>query len=917
MGQAHSSQAEQAPAADEVVPNPRLTSAQAAIRAGVEVRRSGQRPEFGSAPAANCLVVDLPPTPVHPVADLVSFVLNLAGIGVVVLFAIIANNITHGVTQDVQNAVTLVLRQILLVPVNILEGLLTTIVPIAILMELALRGRRRQVLSALAALLVATLVAIGLDWATLSFAPLKLQANLATTNDGVTVAIINAALAAVTALLTTIGQRTRLATARFSWPLLLVVVVLSVVRGATTLPSALITVLLGRAVGHLVRYVAGVAPSRATDISLVKAVRRAGLDVCRLVRVDSDLATATAQWVTTSSVLGAIPEAKDFAAEPQEGQASGEASTKAEQVDGPAAATGVDAVAPAPLVDIAQVAAEVDTGSIPQLHVPVARVYAAWDNAGQRRDIVVLDGDRQVVGFLRQMWDRLRFQGVRVAPATTLLETANHAALLASAAQRAGVATPDVIGLAPVEGSIVLVAEHPPLLARLDALPPGVSPAAVADALWQALLRAHLAGLAHRAIDYDSVGVTADGEVWLTDWDAGETATNDLARRVDLAQLLTLLTAYFGEEEALASAGRALPTARLAELAPVLQRIALPRSTWSVVGKDTVKLLRESLLSLIPAGEGGVEPVKLARFSGKSIAMATLGVMAIWAVLGSLNFAEIVAVMRTANLLWLAAAFVLGALGFIGAGLALEAFAVRTLGLWNSIKVQVAASLVALVAPAGMGNAALNLRFVMRKGESTPQAITTVGLVQLAQIVVTLVFLSALALASGDLSNLSLPSPRMLIALAVLVLLVAGVMVIRPVREWLWRTAGPTLKQVWPRLVWVAGSPSRLARGFFGNFLLTASYVAALQACLVAFDYPLPITTVAIAYLASNALGSVIPSPGGVGPVEAALTAALTFAGIPGGVAVSAAFAFRIVTFWGRIPIGWLALRSVQKQGLI
>lgn len=877
----------------------------------MEARRHRQRPEFGSAPAANCLVVDLPPAPVHPAADLVSLVLNLAGIGVVVLFAIIANNITHGVTQDVQNAVTLVLRQILLVPVNILEGLLTTIVPIAILMELALRGRRRQVLSALAALLVATLVAVGLDWLTLSFAPMKLQANLATTNDGVTVAIINAALAAVTALLTTIGQRTRLATARFSWPLLLVVVTLSVVRGATTLPSALITVLLGRAVGHLVRYVAGVAPSRATDVSLVKAVRRAGLDVCRLVRVDSDLATATAQWVTTTSTLGAIPETKDFAADPP-GQTD-----DADPDAAPLPASPVDAVAPAPLVDIAQVAAEVDTGTIPQLHVPVARVYAAWDNAGQRRDVVVLDGDRQVVGFLRQLWDRLRFQGVRVAPATTLLETANHTALLASAARRAGVATPEVVGLAPVEGSIVLIAEHPPLLARLDALPPGLTPAAVADSLWQTLTRAHVAGLAHRAIDYDSVGVTADGGVWLTDWDAGETATNDLARRVDLAQLLTLLAAHFGEEEALASAGRALPTARLAELAPVLQRIALPRSTWSAVGKDTVKLLRESLLSLIPAGEGGVAPVKLARFSGKSIAMAMLGVMAIWAVLGSLNFAEIVGVMRTANLLWLAAAFGLGALGFIGAGLALEAFAVRTLGLWNSIKVQVAASLVALVAPAGMGNAALNLRFVMRKGESTPQAITTVGLVQLAQIVVTLVFLSGLALASGDLSNLSLPSPRMLIGLAALVLVIAGVMLIRPVREWLWRTAGPTLKQVWPRLVWVAGSPSRLTRGFFGNFLLTASYVAALQACLEAFDYPLPLTTVAIAYLASNALGSVIPSPGGVGPVEAALTAALTFAGIPGGVAVSAAFAFRIVTFWGRIPLGWLALRNVQKQGLI
>ena len=48
--------------------------------------------------------------------------------------------------------------------------------------------------------------------------------------------------------------------------------------------------------------------------------------------------------------------------------------------------------------------------------------------------------------------------------------------------------------------------------------------------------------MAHRAIDGGSVVVDAGGRVWLLDWNAGETISNELSRRVDLAQTLALIT---------------------------------------------------------------------------------------------------------------------------------------------------------------------------------------------------------------------------------------------------------------------------------------------------------------------------------------------------------------------------------------
>ena len=51
--------------------------------------------------------------------------------------------------------------------------------------------------------------------------------------------------------------------------------------------------------------------------------------------------------------------------------------------------------------------------------------------------------------------------------------------------------------------------------------------------------------------------------------------------------------------------------------------------------------------------------------------------------------------------------------------------------------------------------------------------------------------------------------------------------------------------------------------------------------------------------------------------VELALTTGLRTAGIAQAAALSTSFVFRLLTFWIRIPLGWLALRSLQKRNLV
>ena len=105
----------------------------------------------------------------------------------------------------------------------------------------------------------------------------------------------------------------------------------------------------------------------------------------------------------------------------------------------------------------------------------------------------------------------------------------------------------------------------------------------------------------------------------------------------------------------------------------------------------------------------------------------------------------------------------------------------------------------------------------------------------------------------------------MFYALGVLALIITIALAVPKIRNELWKRLEPAWNQIWQRLVWVLGQPQRLAVGILGNLIMTVSYVAAFGASLAAFGYTLDPTTLAITFLASTSLGSVVPSPGGTG----------------------------------------------------
>ncbi len=103
--------------------------------------------------------------------------------------------------------------------------------------------------------------------------------------------------------------------------------------------------------------------------------------------------------------------------------------------------------------------------------------------------------------------------------------------------------------------------------------------------------------------------------------------------------------------------------------------------------------------------------------------------------------------------------------------------------------------------------------------------------------------------------------------------------------------------------------------GVLGNIVLTLGYVFAFDAALTAFGAHVSLIDVAIVYLVGNTVGAMAPTPGGLGAIEVALVTGLTTtASVPAAIATSAVVLFRVATYWARIPLGWLAMRYMQKR---
>ncbi len=280
---------------------------------------------------------------------------------------------------------------------------------------------------------------------------------------------------------------------------------------------------------------------------------------------------------------------------------------------------------------------------------------------------------------------------------------------------------------------------------------------------------------------------------------------------------------------------------------------------------------------------------------------------------------------------WLVAMAVLEALGF-GFLWAVQRLALRDPPWVTVIQSQLAGNALSLIAPAGGAvGAALQYRMLVEDGVERARAvagITAVNLLTFA-VVLALPVLALPAFVRGAV-NRGLVEATLIGVGVFAVLLVVGTMMLAfdgPL-SWVGRQVQRLRNRIRHRAEPLRHLPERLLRER-DRLLATLGprWKRAVAAAVArwAFDYATLLAALAavgstprpalvlLAFCAAQVLVQVPLTPGGLGFVEAGLTATLALAGVAASDAILATLAYRLFSYWLPLPVG-LAAYTLHRR---
>ncbi|MET7385093.1 lysylphosphatidylglycerol synthase domain-containing protein [Streptomyces sp. NPDC005529] len=853
------------------------------------------------------------PARVHRPSDLMRLLVGVLAIVVLLAIAAFAHGTTSGLEQDI-NKGTGQAPDLLIKIAGLASSIAILLVPVAFAIERLIKRDGLRIADGVLAAVLAHGVTLATDLWVAKGAPGSIQEALTQPSPGDIHALtdpVHGYLAPVIAYMTAVGMSRRPRWRAVLWVVLLLDAFSMLVTGYTTPFSIILTVLIGWTVAYGTLYAVGSPNVRPTGRTLMAGLRHVGFHPVSAAREET-------------------PETSENG----------------------------------------------DRG----------RRYFVTLEDGPPLDVTVVDREQQAQGFFYRVWRRLTLRGITTRRSLQSLRQAlEQEALLAYAAIAAGANAPKLIATSELgPDAVMLVYEHTGGR-TLDSLPDEYVTDDLLRDTWHQVQALQSRRIAHRRLAGDAILVDRSGKVILTDLRGGEIAAGDLLLRMDIAQLVTTVGLRVGAERAVASAVGVLGPDAVADCLPMLQPIALTRSTRATLRKlarersqrerdavldasrqaklaradeaaeaaapvsektakkavraeqraekraldealdeareeDLLTQIRHQVLLIRP--QAPVEPARLERVRPRTLISFIAGAIGAYFLLTQLTHIEFGTLFDNAEWGWVAAAVLFSALSYFAAAMSLLGFVPERVPFMRTVAAQVAGSFVKIVAPAAVGGVALNTRFLQRAGVRPGLAVASVGASQLFGLGCHILMLLSFGYLTGTEKTPSLSPSRTVIAglltVAVLVLVVTSVPFLR---KFVATRVRSLFAGVVPRMLDVLQRPQKLVTGIGGMLLLTACFVMCLDASIRAFGHEEPTTlslaSVAVVFLAGNALGSAAPTPGGVGAVEATLTVGLIAVGLPKEVAAPAVLLYRLLTLWIPVLPGWLFFNHLTRKGAL
>ncbi len=275
--------------------------------------------------------------------------------------------------------------------------------------------------------------------------------------------------------------------------------------------------------------------------------------------------------------------------------------------------------------------------------------------------------------------------------------------------------------------------------------------------------------------------------------------------------------------------------------------------------------------------------------------------------------------LRTAQWPWLLAAAGATCLTWVAAAVTRQGAVVQRLPRLRLLATQFAAGAANHLLPTGLGASAVNLRFMTVCGVPLARSSAALALYLLAEgvarvgLLATLLLVFPDALRFGSLLPHGAVGPLLGALVAVVLLAAAALTFVRRLRTAVFSFLRTALGEARS----VHTCPARAAALWGGSLAFPVLQAAGLAAVGQALGLPVPPVHMAVAYLAATVAVALVPTPGGIGSVEAALIVALVAAGGPLALATAVVLTYRVITVWLPLVPGAVTLGALVRWKVI
>jgi uncharacterized membrane protein YbhN (UPF0104 family) len=555
-------------------------------------------------------------------------------------------------------------------------------------------------------------------------------------------------------------------------------------------------------------------------------------------------------------------------------------------------------------------------------NVSTGAVYETIERDGSRRFVKLRTLEDRSWDVLNRIYRMLRLRSSEVGrPYSTLKRRVEHEALVMRTVSDAGTRSPRVFGIGVTSQGAAFLVEERIVGRRLSQVAPSEINDDIVRSVFRGVRSIHSTRTAHHALTLENMLLDDAGEVWLVDYDEAELAAGQRETSRDIAEVLVAMGLIVGPERSVALGVEELGTDEVAGALPLVQPLALSRSLGKSIKdqRDLLDLLRHEMHNRTGADDVPLE--QLARVQPRTLLMIVAGALAFYSLLPQFgNLGETVDAFGEARWEWIPAVIAASLAYFVFATISFLGSVAQAMPIAPSVRSQVAGSFAQLVGPASSGKMALAGRFLQRNGLTPAEASASVALNAIAGILTHLLLMAGFfAWAGGtDVGGLSLPSGwTLLLAAAIAIAAVAIASLFGAVRRTVIRPIVDGIRTAAGYVAQVIRSPLRVAALLVGSSLITLSYLLALVFSVEAFGGGLTVAQIGASYLGAAAIANIAPTPGGIGPLEAAMIAALSGFGLDAAIAISAVLTFRLATFWLPIAPGWATFVWMERQGEI